>query len=253
MQELMLPDACISGLAFDEWAAGELEAEIRAQLEAHLARCPRCLARNAELEAERASFLSQAPSFEAHARLRAQQRGSSHARPKASTARTMGWSLGATALLAACAVALMMLRPQPELLTTRNKGGPQLGFFVKRAQRVTRGASGDTLQPGDLLRFAYSSGQGAYLAILGRDERAASLYYPTASAEAAHVNAAQDRALNFSVQLDATLGGERIFGVFCPRAFETAPLTAALGTTGSLPVLPDCHVDVIVLRKALAP
>jgi len=45
-----------------------------------------------------------------------------------------------------------------------------------------------------------------------------------------------DELLDSSVELDGTLGNERIIAVFCAEPFEVAPLVAKLGRDGTLEV-----------------
>jgi len=268
------PSECLSDLALDEHLARELEDAARSEVEAHLAGCARCQQRRGRLEREHAAFLERAPSFHAHARRvamaggdrgrvreeadgeHAHEHGRDHDRADAPPARVTRLRLlsFATALGAAAAVLLFRVVPglEPPVLTTRSKGAPHLGFFVSREGKVTRGVEGQTVHPGDGLRFTYSADRAWHLAILDRDERAASVFFP-GTARAARIGAGSDVALDFSVELDAQLGDERIHAVFCPEAFDVEPLRAALERSAGLPVAAGCTVSVITLHKAPPP
>lgn len=240
MQPVILDDACVSDLELDEWFSGELDADAEANAAAHFATCVRCAARRSALQREREAFLAAAPSFDAHARLLA---GEPHApRP----ARTRTW-IGA-AVLAAAAAMLIALLPMRDRLATRSKGGPHLGFFVKRGAQVSHGSSGEAVQPGDLVRFTYSSERERYLALFNLDARRASVYFP-AGAMAMPVRAGVDVALDFSVELDAELGAEHVYALFCARPFALEPLRAQLQAAQHLDAPPDCEIDSIALVK----
>jgi hypothetical protein len=119
---------------------------------------------------------------------------------------------------------------------------------VKRGSDVRRGERGDTLAPGDALRFTYTNPQRSYFALFNLDAQAASIYFPGA-ASAAPLRGGSQVALDFSVELDAQLGEERVFGVFCSEPFELEPLRAALKANGGLPARPGCQFDVITIHK----
>ncbi len=238
MRQLSLADDCISDLVLDELAAGELAPESMARVQAHLTTCERCASRRNTFQREREAFLAAAPSFDAHAVLVGRKLQRRH------WPAARAWWLGAA--LAACAV-VALLGPQLQP-PTRSKGGPHVDFFVKHAQRVERGTLGQSVQPGDLLRFTYSTDAPRYLALLDRDARGASTFYP-ASTQAVRVAQGANVALAFSVELDTSLGPERIYAVFCSEAFVVEPLRAALANTDSLPAPPGCQIDVITLNK----
>jgi hypothetical protein len=147
--------------------------------------------------------------------------------------------------------ALLMMRAAPGLEppATRIKGGPSASFFIKRGERVTRGVSGATVQPGDALRFTYTSEQDVHLALLGLDARTASVYFPSGQ-RAAPVAAGRDVALDFSIELDAQLGEEQIHALFCSEPVELEPLRAQLASARQLRAPASCTAQRIVLHKA---
>jgi len=250
MQQLSAigPD-CLSELEIDEWLAGELSAAEVQRCALHVERCSDCLQRKRAIEGANAQFYAQSPTFGAlrdHVASRAPA-----ARP---TRRTSRWR-GATAPLAlACAglAALLLWRPGAELEApdeTRTKGGPRLGYFVKRGDAVVRGDEGVTVRPGDSLRFVYSAERASYFALVSVDARGASVYYP-ATARAVALPAGQDLALEFSVELDDAPGAERVIGVFCSQAFEIEPARSALAAGAPLPAaLASCQRAELELKK----
>jgi hypothetical protein len=267
--------ACVSDLVLDRLWAGELASDESVALHAHAARCERCGARLTEYEA----FLKQAPSFAAHAA----QLGRPHEGPAdAPAAARLGTpvapfeaaaaastaSAAATAVrsiprrpsrlrtalvvgggLLSCAAALMLLvRPLSPGPHERSKGAPHIGYFIKRDGRVSFGRPGQRLREGDLLRFTVSSDRARYLALIDHDPQGARVYYPAGS-HAVKVGIGNAVALDFSVELDDSLGPERIYAVFCAETFALEPLRAELARHGELSPPPGCTLDVTEIRK----
>jgi len=244
MQQLSGNQPCLSNLVLDEWFAGELDAEARVRAEDHLLGCSRCAARRDALAGERSGFLQAAPDLRA---LQARVVGRTP-RPK------RGWPAVVPALVSAgalAAIALIALQPANRPAGTRSKGGtqPQLGLFVKHGARIARAASGDTVHPGDRVRFTYTSDRDRHLALLNRDALGARIYYPSGP-HAARVAAGSGVALDFSVELDAAPGVERMVAVFCDGPFLVEPLRVALAAGSRITPAKGCVVDTIDLRKA---
>jgi anti-sigma factor RsiW len=231
----------ITDLVLDEWLTGELSPEAHARADAHFAGCERCRDKRAAYQAEHAAFLAQAPVLK---------------RPVAALPKApKPWSklmMAGAGVLAAAAAALLMLPAAPgiEPPGTRRKGGPSASFFIKHGERVTRGVSGATVQPGDALRFTYTSDAPVHLALLGLDARSASVYFPS-GARAVRMAAGRDVALEFSVVLDDQLGEEHIHALFCSEPVELDPLRAQLQSTRALNLPASCTAQRIVLHKAL--
>jgi hypothetical protein len=243
MRQLSRPEDCLSDLTLDEWSTRELDAQEQERVEAHVATCPRCQAQHAELERKREAFYAAASSFEQHA---ARFVAAPNVRGRSRRVATL-----AAALAALAAIAVIALRPSG-LPSTRSKGAPYIGYFVKRAGRVVPGSTTTSLRPGDLLRFTYSSSREYYLALFNLDSRAASVYFPSAR-HAVHVPSGSETPLDFSVELDATPGVEHVHALFCEQRFELEPLRAALFASGHLPVPSGCHANSLTLHKVAAP
>lgn len=245
MQRVNAAESCPSDLVLDEWFAAELKPDARAQLDVHLLACKHCDERVLEARQQRQSFLRAAPTFAAHARLSGRHVPRRH---------MADWLPGAvTGALALVAGLLLMLRASDELLPgTRIKGRPQLGFYVKRGERVELGVSGDRVNAGDQLHFSYSSPLPTHLAVLGWDGARAALYYPEVQVSEALI-AGSARLLDFAIDLDDSPGEQRIIGVFCQAAFDPEALRVALGRSGRLPTREGCTSDTIVLDKGTRP
>jgi len=197
---------CVSDLQLDAWFADELDPDLVGSLEAHIKACDRCRARRGSLADARAEFLLRWPLAPAvPARVK---------RP-----RSWAWSGSAVSMLAAAAVVLLVLWKDPEEAGTRTKGKDQIGFFVKHGEQVREGYADMEISRGDSLRFVHSTNEKRYLAVISRDAQGqCSTYFPS-DAIAVAVGPGQNIPLPVSVELDETLGPEKIYAVFCGQPF----------------------------------
>lgn len=250
-------EACLSDLGFDEWHAGELDAERESAADAHLGVCERCRKRKAELDADRERFFAFSPAPPTRAAV-----DSMRASRRARVIPLRAW--GGAALSAAALVALFVaLTPGPrsgrdasegETIGDRVKGSHRLGFFVKRGSETLEGLPGQRVVPGDQLRFVVTLRAPAHVAVLSLDGAGhASVYFPAEGGSAPRLDPAPERALEGAVELDATLGRERLWGVFCADSFAVEPLRTALETRGELRPPPGCTLDEIELTKVASP
>lgn len=240
---------CVSELELDEWLAGELSPSDRERCEQHVQQCSACQARKHAIEQANAAYLAGAPDFSALSKLT----GAPPSNVRRITPKRSSWRWLATPLLAACAaLAFVALRPSDNPsagATTRSKGGPRLGYYVKRGESVQRGQSSDAVHPGDALRFVYSADQAYFLAIFSADAHGVGVYFPSGP-KAERVAAGQEVALDFSVALDDTLGREKVTALFCPETFQIEPVQSALSSGGSLPpALASCLTAGFELNK----
>jgi len=237
------PEGCLTDFAFDRRLAGELAAEEAAAATAHLATCPRCSARAEALLRARDAFAMAAPAL---------------CLPmKKATSRRLPASLYAGLAMTATVLLFLEFRPQPELGTRAKGRGPRIDYYVSHADVVRHGVVADHVAPGDRIRFVVAATAATEVAILSVDgAKNVSVYYPSGTDSAA-VAAGDGVALPESTTLDATLGDEAIYAVFCPKSFAVAPLRALLeaAPAGPLAVGNGCSVDVIRWRKdaSLAP
>lgn len=252
-------EACVSDLRFDEWHAGELDAEAESAASAHVDGCALCRRRKTELDADRERFLELSPS------LPLRTTAPVDAAPAPRKARVIPLRVWGGAALSAAAMLALFVALSPgsregshtdatEALGDRVKGSHRLGFFVKRGSETFEGLSGQRVLPGDQLRFVVTLRAPAHVAVLSRDGAGhASVYFPAGEAKAPRLEAKAEQALAGAVELDATLGRERIWGVFCAAAFEVEPLRAALSAGAELTPPPGCAVDELELTKAATP
>jgi hypothetical protein len=213
------PD-CASDLSLDRLALGELGAEERTALAAHLSGCADCAAANARLAEQRALFDRQEliPNLAADALMRAQSQ----------RRRTWRWLVAPLGLVAASAAAFaLFVTPAPE---SRTKGEFSLSPYVLHAESASAGALhlGEPLHPGDRLQFRYNGGKAGHLAIVSVDATGeVSVYYPPGPMTAP-VEAGNDIPLTSAVELDETLGREVIIGVRCEKPTAVAEIAGAL-------------------------
>ncbi len=219
--------ACHSALRLDRWMAGELPGPEAEALSAHVAGCARC--RDAVASLTEARDRTVLPPL--------------RARPAARRApRWFSWTgVGAAGVAAAAALLLVVVRPA--LDPGRLKGAaPGLGMYVQHGDTVRRAGAGERVAPGDAVRFSVTLREPAYVAVLTLDPTgAASVYYPGGD-RAEPVNPGTDVALPLATRLDATVGEERVFGLFCDRPVELEPVRAKLAAVASGFVPPGCRV-----------
>ncbi len=237
---LRRPQACLSDFAIDRWVAGEIRDAELAAFEQHTGTCAACRGRAEEIRRERDSFAHAAPPLKLPARRRP------------SPVRFL-W--GGGGLLAAAAAFLLLARHPDD--GTRLKGGAaSLGFYVSHRGEVRQGTTGERVEPGDALRFAVTTKEPRYVAVLSVDgAKHASTYFPDAVIpSASDAVSGVATALPSSTVLDDALGDETLYGVFCPRPFDPEPLRKALEAAPNRAPSPDgCSVDAVHLLKVPKP
>lgn len=256
----MLPDTeigrpergCASSLQFDAIASGDRSFDEALGLREHLEGCERCQRRWREISEFAAGASERLPPFAALVQARESQLEAAPARPR-SGSRSSKWTfVGMAAALASALVlgrAHLSKQPAAEAeLATRSKGSARLGFYVKRGASVLRGAPGELLYPGDSVSFSFSGAEPGFVGVFSLDASGqASVYYPTGS-RAAPFSRGEQLATG-SVQLDAVIGQEELFAVFCEREFALEPLRGALQAERKLRAPPGCGVDHFSVEK----
>jgi hypothetical protein len=243
MSALSKDASCITDFTFDRWYAGELSAAQQRELQTHLESCVHCSLRCEQLERQRAAFHRRAPDWQSFAARRTPAR----ARVQGGRWRGPRWTV--LGLAAAAALALFVVPTDHERTpAVRSKGKASIGFYVKRGEQVRRGASGERVRPGEVVRFLYSTERRAYFALLHADAARASVYFPSAT-HASLVAPGREVALDFAIRLDPMLGAERLYGLFCAEPVALEPLRAGLEAAGELHAVAGCQIDRIVLHK----
>jgi hypothetical protein len=248
-----LPVGCVSDLRFDALHAGELAAAEARAIEAHIRSCQRCDARRRALAADHEAVSARLAPFAPSA-----QTGRSDAnepaaerRPARARARAAVW---AGALAAAAALCLFMLPRDHGALGTRTKGGPSVGFYIKRGSEIHESLPGEPVAPKDVLRFVVTADGFQYLAILSRSEHGQTeVYFPEETWAAALDPHATRYPLPGAVELDDAVADERIHAVFCRAPFHVEPLREELARSGAIAARPGCQVTTLALHKQEAP
>src|SRR5664280_62984 len=246
------PEGCASDFALDRWRAGELDVGAIESLERHLTVCEACRLRHAALDQQAESFLEKFPALSlpgARMPQLADARGRKNLR-----ARKLSMVVAALAVAAGVVLVFRLPKVGTELSEqTRAKGSARLGFHVKRGGNVLLGSEGQEVHPGDQLRFFVSSAKPGHLAILSRDGAGSvSEYYP-GTGRSRSVGAVQNQSLESSVELDATLGQEELWAVFCDAPFAPEPLRRELESKKSLNAPASCSLDRVVIVKKAEP
>jgi hypothetical protein len=243
-----MADRRLTDLELERWLAGDLpEPRRRAATDADRSRLE-------ELRAEHAAFLG---SIDLGAELRAiDQRVARAARPARRFA-SWQWAVsgGALAALAATVALVIFMRrppPRPEDDLRFKGDGVALVVHAASAAGSRRLATGDTVRPGDRVRFEVSVPRHGYVAVVGIDGTGAhTVYYPPGalpgSREPAEIDPRSAGVLPGAFELDDTPGDERFYAVYAERPFPVGePLFAGLDG-GSGPA--DVAVAQVVLHK----
>ena len=200
------PAGCISDFVFDRLTANDLVGDAAEEnVRAHLASCARCQNRLTEFEAVEAPLFG---NIFAQALERKPRRDST------------GWTMPAIALAAAVAlvVSARVERNDQLAAATRTKGALSLALVLRRPSgEVTRPAQGDTVLPGDALRFEVTAARPGFVTVLGLDAAGAVTVYAPASASPIQLEAGAPTVLPGSIVADGTLGPERIVAALCDK------------------------------------
>lgn len=249
-------ESCLSDLALDRFIAGEFEGTTEGwRAAAHLRTCTRCESRRAEFAAAVESFPSEIFVEGLAARAARESRKSRWPRLAA--------GIGSVAAAAAAVVLLVPgvqgvqgVQGTSPVDGIRTKGGGALSLIARTADgAIDRVLPGDTLAPGDAIRFEVATPSHAHVAIVGIDQAQAVTPY-VAGAE---LEAGPGQVLPGSILLDGTLGSERIVAFFCQAQVPVKELVvagrAALSRAGGDPAaelafdVPGCSWSSMLIRK----
>jgi len=227
--------ACRSALRLDRFLAGELPPAEAEEFRGHLDGCARCAAALAGLTAARDA--TRLPPLQVvPLGAPAPAAASADRAPRLTRRRrVVATLLGA---LAAAAGLLVVVRSEPP--AERLKGRQtalSFGVYVLHDGAVRRAGPGEVLAPGDALRFAVKAPGPGYVAVLSLDPAGkASVYYPAGGRAEPLAPAALEGevALPLATKLDATVGEERLYALFCQGPVELEPVRAALEGAGRL-------------------
>jgi hypothetical protein len=210
---------CPSEFTLERWRFGELAATPEeAPLIAHVEACPACRRRQAELAK------AEAPPFDTETIwMRAMTGGavqpsSLKARGGGRTFRWLGAAFAGTAL--ATVLGVVLYRPAPDILT---KGADwQLGVIARTGECSPRRLEPEApVSPGDHLRFeVFTTWPKADIALLMLDNAGKVTPLAPADGRGLSISGGQRILLKEAVELDGSLGAERIVLVACNRASQ---------------------------------
>jgi anti-sigma factor RsiW len=226
--------ACVSDLALDRLAVGELAADDAAAVRTHLGACAACAHAFAAIEDDARRF---AVEVDVAALARAATGSAAPAR-EGLASRLRRWRerwprlaavAPAMAAVAIAAVGLTVARPgaPPAEEGTRAKGaGLSLAAYVL-ADGAGVPYAGKPLAAGDRIAFRLASRRAGYVTVVGLDDRGAvSQYYPPGAATE-RVEAGDDVALRTAVELDDAPGRELVVAVRCDAAVPPSRVVEA--------------------------
>ena len=241
-----------SQLTFDLGALGALAADDAARLDAHLRACERCRAVVARERAEHLRFVRDV--LPRGPRPPDARTGPPDQMGELGRRRRRRW-LVATPLLAAAAALLVYLDARrPDAADLVAKGGPALVAYARHAGEVHVVRDGETLHPGDQLRFAVVPDH-RFLLIASIDGAGqVSVYFPFNGSESGAISTHVRTELPGAVTLDETLGPERVFALFSARPISSSIVAAALRDIGASPGSADAirrarHLPVAADRQ----
>lgn len=238
MYHKVTQEGCLSDLRLDAYLADERVSQEQGEVLRHLGHCTRGKARFEKLDEARVAYHQDARSLSLEAWLQA--RAGDKQRSGCTVGGLSGFALPALAFFAI----LPRSAPAPEG-GTRGKGSSRIGFHVKHGEDVRTGKDGESVQPGDGLRFTYSVARTSRLTIMSFDPaQRASVKF------SAWVGLTQNKALANAVELDGSPGVGRIYGLFCARetAAEVLRLKLERGA-GAPPQKPGCELAQLRIAK----
>ncbi len=225
---------CPSTFALERLRQGELlGSEEARRLEEHLDGCRRCQGRRERIVAAVAPRWEGFP--EPAARFRSRDRWVWARR----------WLLG-PCLAATVAVIVIFGRPDSE---ERSKGGGvQLRVHVRHLDGRTEVVSaGATLVPGERLRFEVSSPQDAHVAVISLDAQGKITPFLPMEGQALAHPARKTIVYPQAIELDDTMGPERLILFTCARPTQVGAVVKAVRTaTSGHKVEPTARLDISI-------
>ena len=201
-------------------------------------------ARLDELRAENAAFLSTVD-VASEAKAIARRAARTKPEPKRAVAPWWRWFATAGALAAAAAAILLVVGRrgggEPDLTT---KGDVALVLHSS----TRRLATGDTVSPGERIRFEIDAGDPYYVAVIGLDGSGrTAVHFPFGAAASVLVDPRVDRVLPGAIELDATPGDEKFYAVYSRKVFTIQAVIPAIRGVGPLPA--GAGMVEVVLHK----
>jgi len=219
---MTMQSICPSEFTLERWRFGELAASSEeSSLLAHVDACPACRQRLAEMAAAPAPVASSDAVWERARAVAATERPSRRWRP-------LRWSLAGIAAVALIAASTAALRRSSDEVLLKGSAW-RLGVIAKsRDGAIVRVDPGAPLSAGDQLRFEVTtSWPKASIAIVMLDSTGKVSRLAPNHGQTLPVAGGKRVLLGDAVELDASLGPERIVLVGCPEARPLADIDQA--------------------------
>lgn len=222
-------NACLSSLRLDRWMMGELGPADAETVGTHVSACAACSAAVSTMRGVR----EEVRAFPLPPAL-------VHGPPARRPVRALA---AAGAGLALAASLFVVLRPSAPTGRLKGSGsGVGLAMYVQHGAEVRRAAPGESVAPGDAVRFAVSTPSPAFVAVLSLDAAGKAWVYFPEGPRAARIPAGTEVPLPLGTRLDATVGEERLLALFCTSPVELEPVRLALQQAQDAAPLPaDCQ------------
>ncbi|MBA3456199.1 MAG: DUF4384 domain-containing protein [Deltaproteobacteria bacterium] len=217
-------DRAVTDVELERLLAEDLPAARVSEIESKATTADR--ARLDELRAENQAFLAH---VDVAAEVRAIGRRMEKLAPEPRKLATWWRWMFAGGALAAAAAALLIIVRRPDQTVEDDIGvkGGDVALIIHTEHRQL--ASGDTVQPGERIRFEINAGRRGYVAIIGIDGAGAqTVYFPFNGTQPAAIDPSVDRILPGAVKLDATPGDERFFALYSEQPFILDTVLPAL-------------------------
>jgi hypothetical protein len=251
----------LSDLALDRLMAGELDGtDQRIAMQAHLEGCTSCGNRHRQLARQAGEFARLSAARPSIARRMEEVRTGGR---RASRARV--WVAALVAAGAAAAAIVLMARPPGGSVILKGPGVKLDAFVLRAGGTAEELLPGARVAPGDRVRFAVSAPFDGFLGLVSADAAGNVMsYLPGGATALLRLPAGEDRPVDGSVELDATLGNERTFAFLCREPVDGGQLLervrASLAAAGGDPkqislagVPADCVSATFLFEKVPRP
>lgn len=228
---------CLSDLALDQLALGELSDDRAAAARAHMVGCASCSEASMRIDEHHQRFAAEVDVPSAAARLSSELHASPTA-PRAAWWRRLRPVVPAFAAAAIASIGLLAARPSPppgtvgwgDQLRAKGAGFILSAHVLENPEDSDARSSlymGTPLQAGDRVGFRVTGDRAGYLTVVGVDLRSeVSLYYPPGQRPES-VPAGRDVALRSAVELDDAQGRELVIALRCAAPVPPADVLRA--------------------------
>jgi hypothetical protein len=220
----------IKDAMLERYLAGDVTPEQRAKLDAALAASEADRARLDELQRDSSAFLVAHPPGPLVAKVAEKQR------------KRLFWRLLVPAFAVAGCVAVISFAASRVPIDQKKI---ELAVYAAQADGIARPLAVAT--PGDAVKFVLAGRAMGYVAVMGRDAQGNVRVYVPKEGQTAERYDPKAPMLPGVSNLSPQSGREEIIGLFCPKAFELAPVVEALRDRQPLTgLLPEGTVTAVV-------